>query len=134
MQAILKSVSKPRWSNADQTTIDCEITTSQFGDEVLPFTASPNDVEPHGRRIFFDIVAGNYGPIAEFAPYIPTQEENAAEIRAQRNAILEASDWTQAADVPQATKDKWAPYRQALRHVPQQTGFPNDVDWPEKPV
>jgi len=66
MQAILKSVSKPRWSNADQTAIDCEITTSQFGDEVLPFTASPNDVEPHGRRIFFDIVAGNYGLIAKY--------------------------------------------------------------------
>jgi len=66
MQAILTSVSNPRWSNAEHTTIDCEITTSQFGAEILPFTASQNDVEAHGRAIFADIVAGKYGPVAEY--------------------------------------------------------------------
>jgi hypothetical protein len=65
MQALLTSVSNPRWANAEQTVIDCEITTSQFGDEVLPFTASPNDTEAHGRTIFADLVAGKYGPITE---------------------------------------------------------------------
>jgi hypothetical protein len=64
MQATLTFLTNPRWSNAEKTMIDCEITTSQFGDEVLPFTASPNDVEPHGRAIFADIVVGKYGPIA----------------------------------------------------------------------
>jgi hypothetical protein len=74
MQATLTSLSSPRWANAEQTMIDCEITTSQFGDEVLPFTASQNDVEAHGRAIFTDIVAGNYGPIAEYvAPPEPEQ-------------------------------------------------------------
>ena len=68
MQATLTSLSNPRWANAEQTMIDCEITTSQFGDEVLPFTASENDVEAHGRAIFADIVAGNYGPIAAYVP------------------------------------------------------------------
>jgi hypothetical protein len=55
------------------------------------------------------------------------------EIRQQRNALLTASDWTQAADVPQAIKDAWATYRQALRNVPQQAGFPTNVTWPQKP-
>lgn len=68
MQSNLTSLSNPRWANADQTIIDCEITTSQFGDEVLPFTASANDVESHGRAIFADIVAGAYGDIS---PYVP---------------------------------------------------------------
>jgi hypothetical protein len=72
MQATLTSLSSPRWSNAEHTAIDCTITTSQFGDEVLPFTAAQNDVEAHGRGIFADIVAGNYGPIAEYvAPPTP---------------------------------------------------------------
>lgn len=71
MQAQLTSLSNPRWANAEHTAIDCEITTSQFGDEVLPFTASQNDVEPHGRAIFADIVAGVYGSISE---YVPTPE------------------------------------------------------------
>jgi hypothetical protein len=67
MQAILTSLTNPRWANAEKTIIDCEITTSQLGDEVLPFTASPNDVEPHGKAIFLDIVDGKYGPIAAYS-------------------------------------------------------------------
>jgi hypothetical protein len=68
MQATLTSLKNPVWRNADCTLIDCEITTSQFGDEILPFTASQNDVEAHGRAIFAEIIAGNYGFIAEYVP------------------------------------------------------------------
>jgi hypothetical protein len=68
MQATLTSLTNPRWVNAEQTMIDCEITTSQFGNEILPFTASQNDVEAHGRAIFADIVSGVYGPIAAYVP------------------------------------------------------------------
>jgi hypothetical protein len=71
MQATLTSLTSPRWANAEQTMIDCEITTSQFGDEVLSFTASANDVEAHGRAIFADIVAGNYGEIGAYVPPPP---------------------------------------------------------------
>lgn len=74
MQSILTSLANPRWSNAEHTTVDCEITTSQFGEEFLPFTAAQHDVEPHGRAIFADLVAGVYGPIAEYvAPPEPIQ-------------------------------------------------------------
>jgi hypothetical protein len=55
-------------------------------------------------------------------------------IRQERNALLASSDWTQAGDVPQATKDAWAIYRQALRDIPQQAGFPTNVTWPTKPA
>ena len=66
MQSTLTSVRNPKWANKEHTLIDCEITTSQLGDEVLPFTANPNDCEPHGRKIFDDIVAGKYGDILEY--------------------------------------------------------------------
>lgn len=77
MQATLTSLTNPVWSNVEHTTIDCLITTSQFGAEVLPFTADQNDVEAHGRAIFADIVAGAYGAIGEYVvppePVQPTQ-------------------------------------------------------------
>lgn len=74
MQATLTSVTNPVWANAEHTAIDCLITTSQFGSEVLPFTADQNDVEAHGRGIFDDLVAGRYG---EVAPYVaPPNPEN----------------------------------------------------------
>ena len=75
MQALLTSLTNPRWSNAEHTMIDCEITTSQFGEEILPFTAAQHDVEAHGRAIFADLVAGVYGPISEYvAPPEPEPE------------------------------------------------------------
>jgi hypothetical protein len=57
----------------------------------------------------------------------------ASKVRENRNLKLAATDWTQAADVPQAVKDNYAPYRQALRDVPSQSGFPNQVVWPTQP-
>jgi hypothetical protein len=57
----------------------------------------------------------------------------AVEVRSERNAKLALTDWTQAVDTPQATKDKYATYRQALRDVPSQAGFPWTIEWPEQP-
>lgn len=74
MKSKLTSLFNPRWVNTEHTMIDCEITTSQFGNEVLPFTASIDDPESHGRTIFADIIAGTYGQIAEYIP--PPEPEN----------------------------------------------------------
>ena len=57
----------------------------------------------------------------------------AAEVRAERSAKLAATDWTQGADTPQAIKDKYAPYRQALRDITAQAGFPWTIIWPDAP-
>lgn len=76
MQSTLTSLTNPVWADAEHTRIDCVITTSQFGDEQLPFTADQNDVEPHGRALFAAIVAGDYGAIGEYVaplePVLPT--------------------------------------------------------------
>lgn len=53
-------------------------------------------------------------------------------IRNTRNQLLAASDWTQVADAP-VDKQAWANYRQQLRDVTNQSGFPTQVDWPTKP-
>lgn len=66
MQTILTSLKNPVWIDKEHTAINCQITTSQFGDEILPFTASPNDSEEHGRIIFNNLIDGKYGPISEF--------------------------------------------------------------------
>lgn len=60
-------------------------------------------------------------------------ELKADEVKGRRNSLLAASDWTQMPDAPQATSQAWAVYRQQLRDVPAQTGFPFDVVWPTPP-
>jgi len=59
-------------------------------------------------------------------------DRQAAAVRADRNARLAATDWTQIADST-ADKPAWAAYRQALRDVPSQAGFPQSVTWPQEP-
>jgi hypothetical protein len=76
---------------------------------------------------------GAFGPVADFVPYVPTQEEKVAIIRAERDALLAATDWTQLPDVPEAIREAYAVYRQALRDITQQAGFPDAVEWPVKP-
>lgn len=58
--------------------------------------------------------------------------EQAKSMRQTRNEKLKDSDWTQLADSP-VDESVWATYRQALRDVPQQTGFPWKVQWPTQP-
>jgi hypothetical protein len=65
-------------------------------------------------------------------PIQKTTDELQLEARAQRDGLLSASDWTQVDDAP-VDKLAWATYRQALRDIPLQAGFPAIIDWPVKP-
>lgn len=62
-------------------------------------------------------------------------DDKASEVRSLRDQMLTASDWTQAADseLSDALKAEWVAYRRALRRVPEQAGFPSDIDWPSEP-
>lgn len=58
--------------------------------------------------------------------------KQAASVRADRNSRLAACDWTQVADAP-VDKTTWAAYRQSLRDISAQPGFPWTIDWPVAP-
>jgi hypothetical protein len=60
--------------------------------------------------------------------------EQAKNMRAARTAKLAASDWTQGKDIPDSVSTPWATYRQALRDLTTQSGFPWEVTWPTEPV
>ena len=58
--------------------------------------------------------------------------QQAKSVREDRNKHLSDSDWTQLADAP-VNSALWATYRQALRDVTAQAGFPWEVTWPTQP-
>ena len=58
--------------------------------------------------------------------------EQAANVRTQRTTMLKDCDWTQIADST-ADKTAWATYRQALRDITAQSGFPWTITWPDAP-
>jgi len=55
-------------------------------------------------------------------------DRKAAEVRTERNAKIANCDWRMLTDSPGSAG--WKVYRQALRDVPQQAGFPENVVWP----
>ncbi len=58
--------------------------------------------------------------------------EQAANVRRSRTQLLKDCDWTQIADST-ADKAAWATYRQALRDITGQAGFPWTITWPDAP-
>ena len=64
------------------------------------------------------------------AAYQADLDAKAAEsVRTQRDAKLAETDWTGMSDVTMTAE--MAAYRQALRDITAQSGFPNTVEWPE---
>jgi hypothetical protein len=57
--------------------------------------------------------------------------EQAQNVRNNRNAMLNATDWRFRSDM--APSQEWKDYCQALRDITTQKGFPWDIEWPIKP-
>ena len=69
------------------------------------------------------------GQIAEIKK--ATDDAKATSERNERNALLAATDYLALSDA--TLTDAMKTYRQALRDVPAQSGFPDNITWPTKP-
>jgi hypothetical protein len=70
--------------------------------------------------------------------YTPEQlpyEQVANRIRAERDELLRLTDWivSKSYESQSPVSQEWVEYRQALRDIPQQEGFPYEVQWPVEP-
>lgn len=97
------------------------------------------DGQSQGKIITAD--ANGFPVLAD--PPAPTTKQLAAQARATRDAKLSATTWLverhrdeKETGTTTLTAQEYADllaYRQALRDVPQQAGFPADVVWPQRP-
>jgi len=110
-------------------------TVSEANYEELGLTPITFTEQPEGRvRAQATKVDGTWtGSWQEVTDWVLETEAKAQQVRRQRDNRLAASDWTQVSDAP-VDKQAWAVYRQALRDVSDQAGFPNQITWPLKPA
>lgn len=96
-----------------------------------------NGVELINGKWFTKYVVGPiFNSAQEEADYRAGKDASeAANIRTERNRLLSECDWTQLTDSPLDADSKlaWQLYRETLRMVPEQTGFPWNVEWPPIP-
>ena len=104
----------------------------QLATEINHGTPEEPDIETVLSGVTMPYTDSNYA-IAQAEAW--QGEVTVEEIRAQRDKLLADTDWTQTLDAPidAATRESMRTYRQALRDVPQQDGFPADIQWPELP-
>tara|TARA_B100000519_G_scaffold52222_1_gene42835 strand:- start:154 stop:450 length:297 start_codon:yes stop_codon:yes gene_type:complete len=90
----------------------------------------------HGKPLFPDPMGTATDITDETERYAHFEREAVAAknaLRKVRDLKLAETDWTQNLDVPEATRNKWLAYRQALRDVPANYNNFGDVIWPTKP-
>lgn len=132
---IVEYAKDPKWTSLDHESIDLTVKFDSIANEI-PFHAAPWDSMEHGRDIFERAKSGEFGEVVEYTP--PSNEVIAEQIRYQRNELLTELDtlvnnplrW---ASYNEDYKNALTTYRQALLDVPEQSGFPTEVVWPNKP-
>ena len=133
------NVTNYKYVSSNGLHIGCQVTFDTLGS--VYFVASANDTEAHGREIYQRANSGEFGSVAEYI--LPSNEltiqQQQDQARLKRNQQLLQIDaivsnplrW---ADLSSQVRDDIATYRTALLNVPQQSGFPVNIEWPEVPT
>jgi hypothetical protein len=138
MSVTITQVRNAQSLNVENTAYDVEINHPDYG--WIPYTLDPSDTDMTiDNNAVMSLISTN------FTSYVaPTQAELDAELeanlRSQRDQkLVEELDprVTNPLRWAELTSDKqteWTQYRTDLLNVPQQSGFPTNVTWPDKPV
>ena len=102
--------------------------------EVIRMKTEADCTDPDTGEVDTDQVGQPlYGSEWEVAHTVQNMEQAVAEdnVRSKRDGLLSETDWMALSDVTMS--DTITAYRQALRDIPSQSGFPFNVTWPTKP-
>ncbi len=116
---------------------------NEFGYDTVLEGPQPTLIPPYQYAQRDGVVEINGQWFTHYIAVTPDDEQKAAmdaaqaaTVRTERNRRLAECDWTQLEDSPLNPDGKgaWALYRETLRMVPQQQGFPWNVQWPPEPA
>lgn len=116
------------YENFEESTVTTDgVTTRKYSGDVYEVSAAAS-------ASLDTSVQENYSEWLAMAKQVE-YDALADEIRDKRDALLAASDPRALEDYPQTAEARmaWLAYRQALRDVPEQEGFPFVAEWPEAP-
>ena len=111
---------------------------------IVPVAQFSGQIPVDGYKYIVEIALQSNGSWAQKLVQVPISEEQyqyntdiqAQTVKANRGRMLVDCDWiiTKSAETGQAVPDAWKTYRQALRDVTSQAGFPWTVTWPSLPT
>lgn len=139
MKIEIISVKNPRRMVWDEAAITLDVLFSHM-QESMPFTATADDMEEHGRELYFRAIYGEFGPITELAAPAPSEDQRREQqsIKLQQ-AVVAMAPLEDAEKLGIASEEElsllaaWRLYRVEVYRLPQSAGWPADVTWPEQP-
>ena len=118
------------WSRTDNTDeVELSVDTGELKDRV--YETEPT-YDPDTQRVVPVMTETETTITKGYVVEDLTQETISQKIRNQRDQLLAATDKEVLPD--RSPSDEILAYRQALRNVPQQEGFPSDIEWPVRPI
>ena len=122
-----------KWCDKSHKAFDIKVEDKLYG--IVPYTFILNsDIK---SKIYLEIESLYNNGKLEIEEYDSSFDESdlIASIRSRRNSLLTETDKYMTIDYPisEDKKEMIKIYRQALRDIPFQKGFPHDVQWPEIP-
>lgn len=137
MALTIESISTiQRGTNLDDD-IYCQVKFTEVSVPVDVYAHRLGD-EEFQRTLWQRLEDGEFGevtfPPTNYPRHPKTQTELAAEARTKRDNLLVTSDWTESTDrLSLSVKANWATYRDSLRNISDQAGFPYEITWPVAP-
>ncbi len=130
---IRNEVENIQWNESTNTSVRrlSESQRTEFGISRLKMVTPPFfDVDTQSR-VEGDAVLTDGVWTQNWIVTAAPEDIKAVNIRQTRDAKLALSDWRALSD--NTMPSEWTTYRQALRDVPGQAGFPSEVSWPTEP-
>lgn len=126
------NVASVRWPDLDLT--DANV----LNDLGIAVVMETNERDEQNIGLIVDKINGQWVGTWSTATDLENLDAKHAAIgvaRVRRANLLAKSDWTQIPDSPLSTevREQWATYRQALRDITTQEGFPLNITWPQAP-
>ena len=138
-QNITASFSDATWNDPNHKSFRVIVTLSN-GD-IYPFTYIVDGSDDNDGIVSVSVRNAYHNGELNIAEFPENEEDHEyshkkSEIIRRRNLLLSESDYLMMVDYPisDEKKQEIKVYRQALRDIPQQDGFPDNIVWPDKPV
>lgn len=138
-QNITASFTDAAWNDPNHKSFRVIVTLSN-GD-VYPFTYIVDGSDDNDGIVSVSVRNAYHNGELNIAEFPENEEDHEyshkkSEIIQRRNILLNDSDYLMMIDYPisDEKKQEIKVYRQALRDIPQQDGFPDNIVWPDKPV
>jgi hypothetical protein len=120
------------WCGFSADTTDEQITAAGYIAVLDPIGEQPADTILVVNKSQSDEYTASWMSNTEYQQILDSRAASGF-ARTRRTLLLQQSDWTQGKDISDAVSNQWAAYRQALRDITSQAGFPHAINWPQKP-